>query len=645
MVMKPERMAKIRIICSNSKKRAVISVLHDAEVMQIEPVSQDLSKYLSQSTQDGGARDINEQLQRMRGFESVLPGVKVSKRVSMPPLDEIVSQAKEIKVDDEVKMLKNSEEALRADIRDIENRLSVVEVLRNVQYDMSIFNNKSVQSYLISDMDDAAISSVKERIPDSISIKINEEFHVVSVPSQKVQEFAKVSNELSLHMSHIPEVTGKPENYYESLNKLMQQKQEAIKGIRSSLAELGKEYGEKILQLREALEIESKKTDLADHLLENTDVFAIEGWVPAPRVDRIEKDINAISGGKYIMSKVDTKEEPPTLMNNPKHTRLFEFFIKFYSLPQGTEFDPTIVFAIVFPFFFGLMVGDWGYGLVILLMSLWIIHRLDHPVMHSRIPKALSNFVFMIMKPGSLKVVARALIPGSLVGIAAGIVFNSFFGFNLLPFTLYNPMNNIGKLLLFSGYIGIAMVTFGLILGILDENARGHRKGVAGKIGWLFITWGISITGLMLIYHSFNFNNVFGLPTIALVVLFAGIALVGATEKSQGLMELPSIISHVLSYLRIIGILLASIILSTVIDLIFHKGLVKSPVFAVVAVIVLVVGQIFNLAIAVFEPGIQGARLLFVEFFSKFYKGNGKPFRPFSSRRKYTLPDHTAKEE
>ncbi|MEM0155383.1 MAG: V-type ATP synthase subunit I [Thermoplasmataceae archaeon] len=638
-------MTKIRIICSNSKKSAVISALHDAEVMQIEPVSQDLSQYLSQSSQNGMARDINEQLQRMRGFESVLPSIRVSKKVSMPTLNDTISQAKDIRIDDEVKMLKNSEEALRADIRDIENRLSVVKVLTHIEYDMSIFNNKSVQSYLVSGIDEGAIASVKERIPGTISVQINDEYHLISVSSQKVQEFAKVSNELSLHVSHIPEVTGKPEEYYESLNKLMQEKQNSISEIRSSLGELAREYGEKILQLREALEIEGKKADLADHLLENADVFAIEGWIPASQADRIEKNISSISDGKYILSKVDTKEEPPTLMNNPKHTRLFEFFIKFYSLPQGTEFDPTVVFAIVFPFFFGLMVGDWGYGLVILLMSLWIIHRLDHPVKHSRIPKVLSNFVFMIMKPGSLKVVARALIPGSLVGIGAGIVFNSFFGFNLLPFTLYNPMNNIGKLLLFSGYIGIAMVTFGLLLGIMDENARGHRRGVVGKIGWLFITWGISITGLMLIYHSFNFNNIFGLPTIALAVLFAGIALVGATEKSQGLMELPSIISHVLSYLRIIGILLASIILSTVIDLIFHKGLVKSPVFAVIGIIILVVGQIFNLAIAVFEPGIQGARLLFVEFFSKFYKGNGKPFRPFSSRRKYTIPDHNLKEE
>lgn len=645
MVLKPERMVKIRIICANSRKRAVISALHDAEVIQIEPISQDFSAYLTQASQDSLSREINEQLQRMRGFESVLPTVQTPERKSLPSIEQIIDLAKNIKIDDELKMLKNSEEALRADIRDIENRLSAVEVLRHLDYDMSIFNNKAVQSYLASDIDEEAVNIIKNRIPDSILIGISDEFHVLSIPSQKIQEFAKISNELSLHLSHIPEVTGKPVEYYKSLNKRMQEKLSEIKAIDASLRELAKEYGQKILQLREALEIEAKKTDLADHLLENEDVFAIEGWIPAPRMSKVESYIDAISGGLYILSKVDTKEEPPTMMANPKPTRLFEFFIKFYSLPQGTEFDPTVVFAIVFPFFFGIMVGDWGYGVVILIMSLWIIHRLDHPVKHSRIPKTLSNFVFMIMKPGSLKVVARALLPGSVVAIASGLVFNAFFGFKLLPITIYDPMANIGKLLLFSGFMGIAMVSFGLVLGIINERAHGHIHGAIGKVGWLLIAWGITITGLLLIYRSFNFSNVFGESTIALAVLIAGIILVAATEKTQGLMEIPSIISHVLSYLRITGILLASVILATVIDEIFNKGLAKSPVFAVVAVIVLVVGQIFNLAIAVFEPGIQGARLLFVEFFSKFYRGNGKVFKPFSSRRKYTLPDNSVEEK
>ena len=645
MVLKPERMVRIRILAANSRKKQIISALHNAEAMQMEPVSQDFSAYLSASPQDSAGSEVSDQLQRMRGFEAALPFIQPAGKASFSSTAEMIARAKEIRIDDEIRMLKNSEEAVRADLRDIENRMSVVEVIRDIDYDMSIFNNPVIQSYLASEMGDEQAGAISGKIPGSIIVTVSDGYRIISVPPHSVQELAKAANELSIHLSHIPEVSGKPVEYYRILNEKMKEKLVSLEDINHSLKELSEKYYQSILQLREALEIETRKADFANHLLENRDVFTIEGWVPASRLDELDRTVNEVSDGMYILSRVETKEEPPTLLDNPKHTRLFEFFIKFYSLPQGTEYDPTVIFAIVFPFFFGLMVGDWGYGIIILLMSLWIIHRLDHPVSRSRIPRALSGFVLMIMKPASLKVVARALIPGSIVAIATGIVFNAFFGFHILPFTLYDPIKNIGKLLLFSGFVGIAMVSFGLILGIINEHAHGHNKGAIGKIGWLFLAWGITLIGLLMIYRSLSLSNPLSESTVAIALLIAGIVMVAATEKTQGLMEIPSIISHVLSYLRIIGILLASVILASVIDLIFEKGMAKSPVFAVVAVIVLIVGQIFNLAIAVFEPGIQGARLLFVEFFSKFYRGNGKSFKPFSSRRKYTVPYDSIKKD
>jgi V/A-type H+-transporting ATPase subunit I len=92
-----------------------------------------------------------------------------------------------------------------------------------------------------------------------------------------------------------------------------------------------------------------------------------------------------------------------------------------------------------------------------------------------------------------------------------------------------------------------------------------------------------------------------------------------------------------------VGILLASVVLASVIDLIgthlphhFPAEFVAVGIF--VGAIILVIGQAFNVVLGVFEPGIQGARLIFVEYFSKFYTGNGRPFRPFGSERAYTAP-------
>jgi V/A-type H+-transporting ATPase subunit I len=339
-----------------------------------------------------------------------------------------------------------------------------------------------------------------------------------------------------------------------------------------------------------------------------------------------------VTSGSMIISEVETKDEPPTMFNNPRRIRVFEFFIRFYSLPQESEYDPTLIFAIVFPLFFGLMLGDYGYGLVILLFSILIIRKLDGKAKWFRFPKKLSNFVIVILGKGPLRTLAKALIPSSIMAIIFGLIFDEFFGFQLYHPQLFNVITSLSKLLLLSGYIGLFMVSLGLVMGFITEYSRGNRKGAYGKIGWLMFAWGIAVTGLDLIYH--NFNSVGNYAALAVAV--AGIGTIFVFEGVLGAVELPSMISHILSYTRIVGILLASVILAYVVDLIFMQDAHSFPM-VIVGAFILILGQVFNLAIAIFEPGIQGARLIYVEFFSKFYHGNGKMFHPFGKKRIYTI--------
>jgi V/A-type H+-transporting ATPase subunit I len=671
MVLKPVSMEKIAIIGLRKNRQSAISILHDLEVLQIEPLSKDASTHLRNERDNEITRKVSDQLLRIRALLTVVPSLPVESNKGFESVDKVLEFADSIKIDEQVATLEKDKEALLTTIRETENNIKLVEKFNFFPENLNILQLRNTSSYFGS-IDLKKFEGFKKIIMEhknDIFLYSKEEkkiahFVLTVFPNMSQQDFANIIQQHNAKIEPVPNLEGTPSEITKQEQTNLETLNQKLSGIETELKKISEKYYADLVTVEEQLQIENKKLEVIAALGVTTDSFALEGWAPKKKIDQIESTLKKSDGGTSIFKmEIDEEEHPPTLFHNPKWYRLFESFIRFYSYPKGNEFDPTLIFALVFPVFYGLMIGDTGYCLVILLVCVWVIRRIQYKSKINIMPKPLKEFGLLILRERQMLKLAKSMIPGCIVGIVLGVIFDLHFGFHLNGYVFdalatvgisgswvpeageilnrpsqafLDPVHNAGQLLLWSGYIGVGMVSLGLIFGILNAIREGEKREALGKMGWLLFGWGVVTFGLAIIRgEAMNpMENPMGFAYFGL--LFGGIGLMFVGEGIRALMELPTIVSHILSYTRLIGILLASVILAHTIDFIFLKALNISLPFIILGTFILIVGHLFNTIIGVFEPGIQGARLIYVEFFSKFYRGNGRKFQPFGSERKFT---------
>ncbi len=651
-VLRPERMTKVGILGWKDDQERILTVLHDLRLAQIEPLSPEALAELAPERGTETQRTIGDEALRFRGLKSALSAVPVGAPRRFDTLQDVLAAAKTVPIDAEVGDLTRENDRLQSENQATDETIALLEKLGFYPDRLEYLSGESFVSFF-GEGSPEAIGALRTAVPTSSDAQFLLDPAgggrcLVSLRRNAADALARSAQSSGVRLTALPNLPGTARDELESLQKRRGEIVRRRVAIAERLGALARDWYPLVSAIDEALQIENRKVEILAKLGAGRSTFALEAWVPSRDVPRLESVVQSAAGGRAYFYAVPTEEEPPTLMSNPPGIRRFEFFIRFYSLPQADEWDPTLVFAIAFPLFFGLMLGDWGYGLTILLICLWMIAGFPGA---QHLPKSGRNFVKRIMGPQGMRQLAYTLLPGCLLAIGLGVYFDEFFGYPLFHAAFgyvapFDPLKQVGLLLLFAGFVGLGMVTLGFVFGLLKEYFHHHRRGVIGKFGGILFAWGLAFFGLCVLGAKTlgpitSGGAATSNPTfdVSIAVLVVGLLLMILGEGVQnGMMSLIEVLSHILSYTRLVGILLASVVLALVINTIagglFAGGAV---VGVVVALVILVIGQSFNVILGVFEPGIQGARLIFVEYFSKFYTGNGKPFRPFGAVRTHTV--------
>ena len=341
--------------------------------------------------------------------------------------------------------------------------------------------------------------------------------------------------------------------------------------------------------------------------------FTIFGWVPTENLASLENVLQMNFGDQVVLNEIDIpkdlKGKIPVAMRNPETLDPFANLVKMRAIPSYTDIDPSPLVAVFMPLFFGMMIGDVGYGMIMFLIAHILLRK----------PRA-----------GLLSDVLKVLRFGALWSIFFGVLFGEYFGtlgeeLGLQPIWFSrSESSSIISLILLSIAVGTIHILLGLAIGAWNGFKHHNRHEAFEKIGMILGLLGIIIAaGSIAARLPFA---IIGWITMGVGIVILAISL-GKIGFFLGPIEFIGVIGSILSYLRIAALGLASVYLAEVAN--DMAGMVGSIIVGV-----LIAGLIhaLNIINGILSPTIQSLRLQYVEFFRRFYEGGQVAFSPFSRR-------------
>ena len=677
-MFKPQEMTRTLLLGAKQDLEHTIELLHSLDIVHIiDFKAPDADQTLHLGAPTIKASRVSQHLLKVRSSAQLLQLNTENQKMSQKHSEKQVQQDIALKIQDmeqNIQSLMEAKTRLEEHFRKLDERIRQLEPFASMDIpleDYQGYGHLLVYTGYVRDLKKLT-ETLPTLTPDYELFTSGAEDQMIGlfIVKHHGEDAHKLLNDCSFTEVKLPEGTGLPKQFIEKWTEQKKELSEKLLQTTKDILECRKRYAEFILASEEYLTIEVQKAE-APVLFGTTEhSFLIDCWIPTQQLphvtETIEKELN---GALYIQQITSTHDdEPPTLLKNPKPVRRFEYLLELYSLPNYRDIDPSFLLSFIFPLFFGLMIGDIGYGILLILFGVLFMKLFKES-------EGFTNIGWYIIIAGIFSSIFGLFLFGDMFGLPfmlthaaegeAAYSWSSLLGIHIPIPSIIHKMESLGmtQLLVISIIAGTLHLGLGLLIGFFVER-KHNKKHAITKIGLLMVLIALALlifvmadwtigqwikplrgtavepvlwgTLIPLVKSGISLGGLI-VPFITLVFGILGILIIMVVAGGFGLVEVLEITSHLMSYTRLAAICVAKAAMAFAFNMI-GLGLILSGniLIGILGVILLIFMQLMVFALGALSSGIQAVRLHYVEFFMKFYKGEGIRFNPFGYKRKYT---------
>lgn len=659
-------MKRVSIYALKSSRKKILELLQRRGVVEIstpetaEELFDKLDTVSARSTFEknvqlltGAVAVLDRYAPPKKGLPAMLAGRTA---ISLEQFDKTAEDAQEVtKIASRITALEKKITDGRAEILRLEAQLDALKPWMGLDISMRAIGTDSTSVFIGSFPEQLTEGDLKERLARELPEVSALEAEIVSAQPQQTCVFVvchakygmQVEGALRAMGFTYPAAPSKlpPGERAQDLQGRVRVQQEEIKAAEEEIAGYV-EKRESLLFTADYYTMRADKYRVLGELWQSPHVFQITGYIPTEDAPALERELEDSFKAYVELADPGPDEDPPVKLKNGFFASPVEGVVEGYSMPGRHEVDPSKVMSVFYYVLFGMMLSDAAYGILVVLVCGLVLWKFKN------IEESLRKSLWMFFYCG-ISTTFWGVMFGSYFGDAIPVIAQTFFHKEIVIEPLwFAPLDEPMRLLVFSLLLGIIHLFTGL--GVQFYQLAKRKKladAIYDVVFWYFLVGGL----IVVLVASDMFQSMMGLTlqipswavTAAAVLAGAGavgiVATSGRESKSfgkrflkglYGLYGVSSYLSDILSYSRLLALGLATGVIATVFNQL-GSMMGGGVIGAIFFIVVFLIGHTLNILINLLGAYVHTNRLQYVEFFGKFYEGNGRKFTPFSANTKY----------